>query len=48
MRKNKNIKGIAIDEQEIKISQCADDTTLILDGSSVSFTAALEIYIEPF
>ena len=43
MRKNKNRKGITIDGQEIKISQCADDTTLILDGSSVSFTTALQI-----
>ena len=29
---------MTINEQEIKISQCADDTTLILDGSTVSFT----------
>ena len=43
MRKNKNIKGITIDGQEIKISQYEDDTTLILDGSSVSFTTALQI-----
>ena len=43
MRKNTSIKGITIDGQEIKISQYADDTTLILDGSSVSFTTALQI-----
>ena len=43
MRKNKNIKGLTIDGQEIKISQYADDTTLILDVSSVSFTTALQI-----
>ena len=43
MKKNKNIKGITVDGQEIKISQYADDTTLILDGLSVSFTTALQI-----
>ena len=43
MRKDKNIKGVTIDRQEIKISQYADDTTLILDGSSASFTTALQI-----
>ena len=34
---------MTINEQEIKISQYADDTTLILDGSTVSFTASLQI-----
>ena len=43
MRKNKNIKGIKIDGQEIKISQYTDDTTLTFDGSSVSSTTALQI-----
>ena len=47
MRKNKSIKGITIDGQEIKISQYADDTTLILDGSSVSFTTALQKSLWP-
>ena len=43
IRKNENIKDITINEQEIKISQYADDTTLILDRSTVSFTTSLQI-----
>ena len=43
IRKNESIEGITINEQEIKISQYADDTTLILDGSTVSFTTSLQI-----
>ena len=37
------IKGIQIDGTEIKISQFADDTTLILNGSKESLLAALNI-----
>ena len=43
VRRNKSIKGITIYEQEIKISQYADDTTLILDGSRVSFTNSFQL-----
>ena len=33
---NKNIRGITIEEVEFKLTQYADDTTLILDGSPKS------------
>ena len=42
IRTNKNVKGILVQENEIKLSQYADDTTLILDGSKESFTSALQ------
>ena len=42
-RRNKSIKGITIDEQQINISQYADDTTLILEGSRDSFTNPLQV-----
>ena len=43
IKKNQNIKGIFVNEREIKISQYADDTTLILDGSRESLTSSLHI-----
>ena len=36
-KKKQNIKGIEINGIDFKLSQYADDTTLILDGSEESF-----------
>ena len=47
IRCNDNIKGITIDDSETKITQFADDTTLILDGSKSSICNAIKI-IENF
>ena len=37
IRKNSGIKGIFLKDDEVKTSQYADDTTLILDGSNPLF-----------
>ena len=42
LKNNKDIKGIVINDKEHIISQFADDTTLILDGSRNSLISALE------
>ena len=41
IKNNNNIQGIKIEDEEIKLTQFADDTTLILNGSSESLQAAL-------
>ena len=38
---NKKVRGITVNEHSFKISQFADDTTLILDGSKESLLAAM-------
>ena len=43
LRKNENVKGICIDDSEFLLSQHADDTTLILDGSPESLDTSLRI-----
>ena len=42
-RKNNNIKGIKVRDNETLISLFADDTTLFLDGSKESFEEAIHI-----
>ena len=42
VRENKSIKGIFVNCREIKLSQYADDTTLILDGTKESLIASLK------
>ena len=41
IKNNENIKGIRVGDKEFVISQYADDTSLILDGSEVSLKYAL-------
>ena len=40
-KRNSNIRGIHVIQEELKISQYANDTTLILNGSQASLSAAL-------
>jgi len=41
IRQNKNIRRINIDDEEFLLSQFADDTSLILDGTNQSLDASL-------
>ena len=43
VRNNKSIRGFSLGNDEVKISQYTDDTTLILDGSEKSLTSAIQI-----
>ena len=43
IRRNTDIKGLVVKDTEIKLSQYADDTTLILDGSEKSLSEALRV-----
>ena len=43
IRKNRNINGIPVNNKEIKLTQYADDTMLILDGSRESLFAFFQI-----
>ena len=42
IRSNKNVKGICVNNTEIKISQYADDTTFILNGTREALSATLD------
>ena len=42
-RFNANTRGISIGDSEIKITQFADDTTLIMDGSESSISNAINV-----
>ena len=43
IRKNTDIKGLHVKNNEIKISQYADDTTLLLDRPQKSLSEALKV-----
>ena len=42
-RKNARVKGIVINGKEIKLSQYADDTTFVLNGSEESLKESLNL-----
>ena len=43
IRQKKEIRGITVKDKEIKLSQYADDTTLVLDGCEESLLESLKI-----
>ena len=43
VQKSREIKGLTIDDTEYRLSQYADDTSLILDGSPVLLDASLRL-----
>ena len=43
IRETKSIKGITISQNEVKIREYADDTTIFLDGSKESLLSGLQI-----
>ena len=46
IRNNMNISGIIINDKEHKLSQYADDTLFLLDGTSKSLNARLNVLYE--
>ena len=42
VRKDKDIKGILINNKEFKLSQYADDTQIFLDGTEITLRKTLE------
>ena len=46
IRNDMNISGIIIDDKEHKLSQYADDTIFLLDGTSKSLNATLIVLYE--
>ena len=46
IKKNRNIKGIIINDKEHKLSQYADDTVFILDGKEKSLNETLNVLFE--
>ena len=43
IRNSKDIKGIKINNTEFLLSQFADDTTVLLDGSEKSLSTTLQV-----